>query len=282
MFCLCYSCSSQLREWAAELGFIWRGVSWREFSEAVKNRCPSSPAYHLLPFLERYGKIYLVLLFSQVSYLLFCDSPAAEYWFDPWPEDDAVALKQTNVPVSITHLTNDLPSASWPNPHDVFKLGFIYLCQKRIFSPETLAVDMTLEQHLAAAKTMSGLCDMGPFGDFILDGYRRIFESFKSTKLTFNAKVSVSRTITQYLANLMYMADMAKRNSAIQSQEITSPVFIVGLNRSGTSLLHHLMSQDPETRTTSLCEMIAPYGGNGKYKPVGIPTDAGWEDVSQP
>jgi hypothetical protein len=53
--------------------------------------------------------------------------------------------------------------------------------------------------------------------------------------------------------------ERAKYASAIDSEKVTRPVFIVGLNRTGTTLLHRLLAADSATfRAPYMYEMMCP------------------------
>src|SRR5690606_18395663 len=57
---------------------------------------------------------------------------------------------------------------------------------------------------------------------------------------------------------LLHMEAARRAAPAIEQQPIRSPVFIIGLPRTGTTLLHGLMSQDPENRVPLTWEVMYP------------------------
>jgi Sulfotransferase family len=57
---------------------------------------------------------------------------------------------------------------------------------------------------------------------------------------------AMSRQLLRLLANRLRIADDRRRYSAIAQEKIERPVFIIGFARSGTTLLHSLLAEDPE------------------------------------
>jgi Sulfotransferase family len=71
------------------------------------------------------------------------------------------------------------------------------------------------------------------------------------------------RRLTRYdlLRSLVYrlrMTDAEKRHPEILDQPIQEPIFITGVGRTGTSILHESMAQDPRLRAPLGWEMRYP------------------------
>lgn len=69
------------------------------------------------------------------------------------------------------------------------------------------------------------------------------------------------RAVAMFRDNLNRLAMIGrdrKRHPEIVEQEIKAPIFILGLPRCGTSLLHALMGADPDIRTPLMWEVAAP------------------------
>ena len=110
---------------------------------------------------------------------------------------------------------------------------------------------------LAAARRATGLADFGP-GDF-----RAPLEAFCSSldaeaRLSFAGRLLARREIFVLLCNRLQIEDTLKRNPEIGEQEVREPLFIVGLSRSGTSILHELLAQDRRHRTLLTWEARYP------------------------
>jgi hypothetical protein len=64
--------------------------------------------------------------------------------------------------------------------------------------------------------------------------------------------------IHQWLCNRAALEDWYKRHPEIDDEEITAPMFIVGLPRSGTSILFELLCQDPDVGVPLMWEAMYP------------------------
>ncbi|WP_319456360.1 MULTISPECIES: sulfotransferase [unclassified Mycobacterium] len=109
---------------------------------------------------------------------------------------------------------------------------------------------------LATAQHLTGLDD---FGD---DAWREPF-GLLLADVENEAKLNLTgRLLTRYdlLRSLMFrlrMTEAEKRHPEILDEQITEPIFITGLGRTGTSILHESMAQDPRLR--------APLGWELRY-----------------
>jgi len=109
----------------------------------------------------------------------------------------------------------------------------------------------------AAARKRAGLTDIGdwPFED-PLD---RLLNSYQTeSRLTMLGRISVRELIVSLLENLLYMEQERKAVPSLVDEAIPAPVFIIGLPRTGTTLLHGLMSEDPENRVPRTWEVMYP------------------------
>jgi hypothetical protein len=86
----------------------------------------------------------------------------------------------------------------------------------------------------------------------LLDSYRR------EANLTMLGALTVRELIVSLLENLLHMEAERARTPRIEEQRITAPVFIIGLPRTGTTLLHGLMSEDPASRVPLTWEVMYP------------------------
>ena len=109
----------------------------------------------------------------------------------------------------------------------------------------------------AAARRRTGLHD---FGDWALDEpLNRLLESYETeSRLTALGRITVRELIVSLLENLLYMERELRESPAIADEEITAPTFIIGLPRTGTTLLHGLMSEDPANRVPRTWEVMYP------------------------
>src|SRR5213595_775283 len=116
----------------------------------------------------------------------------------------------------------------------------------------TLATDL-----IEAAKRHCGLDDFGG-GDFF-EALSRLLESCHSeARLSWIGKIALRTNIVQILCSRLQMEQDRHLYPEIGHQEIRQPLFIVGLPRSGTTLLHNLLAADPEHRAPLMWEVMAP------------------------
>ncbi len=110
---------------------------------------------------------------------------------------------------------------------------------------------------IEAAKRHCGLDDFGG-GDFF-EALSRLLESCHSeARLSWVGKIALRTNIVQILCSRLQMEQDRQLYPEIGHQEIRQPLFIVGLPRSGTTLLHNLLAADPEHRSPLMWEVIAP------------------------
>ena len=88
----------------------------------------------------------------------------------------------------------------------------------------------------------------------LLDSYRR------EACLTTLGRVTVRELIVSLLETLLHLEAERVRSPGIAGESIRAPVFVTGLPRTGTTLLHGLLSTDPATRAPLTWEVMYPGG----------------------
>ncbi len=119
--------------------------------------------------------------------------------------------------------------------------------------------DLSAGRLIAAAQRRARLDQFGawPFEDPL----RRLLTAYEQeAKLSTVGRLAVRKLIVSLLENLLYLEHERQVSPKIESQTIDSPVFIIGLPRTGTTLLHELIAQDPATRTPRTWEVMFPAG----------------------
>jgi hypothetical protein len=110
---------------------------------------------------------------------------------------------------------------------------------------------------IETAKRRCGLDDFGE-GDFF-EALSRLLESCHSeARLSLIGKIALRTNILQTLCSRLRMEHDRQLYPNIARQEIRQPLFIVGLPRSGTTLLHNLLAADPEHRSPLMWEVMSP------------------------
>ncbi len=110
---------------------------------------------------------------------------------------------------------------------------------------------------IETAKRRCGLDDFG-VGDFF-EGLSRLLDSCQhESKLNLIGRIVLRADLIRLLCSRLFMQRDRKAYSRIVRQEIRDPLFIVGLPRSGTTVLHTLLAADPEHRVPLTWEVMTP------------------------
>jgi hypothetical protein len=111
---------------------------------------------------------------------------------------------------------------------------------------------------LARAARRTRLDDFGEDG--FREPLRRLLASLDSeAALTPFGRVIARRDLGRLLENRLRMHDTFKRHPEMGEAEIRRPLFVVGLPRTGTSILHELLAQDPASRVPMTWEVMDPW-----------------------
>lgn len=109
--------------------------------------------------------------------------------------------------------------------------------------------------RVAQAKT--GLSDWG--GDDFRASLRVLLDSYeRDADLTPLGRVSVQQDLIRLLWNRLRIQDDLKRHPEILQESIRRPLIIAGYPRTGTTLLHNLLAQDPQARVPLAWEFAWP------------------------
>ena len=115
----------------------------------------------------------------------------------------------------------------------------------------------TAAELIDVARRRTGLDDFGP-GDFF-EPLSRLLESCqREARLNFVGKTALSSDLIRMLSNRLMLQRDRHLYPAIRTQRIVEPVFIIGLPRSGTTLLHTLLAADPGHRAPLVWEVMFP------------------------
>src|SRR5262245_8473647 len=110
---------------------------------------------------------------------------------------------------------------------------------------------------LAAASRATGLDD---FGDAEFRApFRRLLDGLESeADLTLLGRIAAHRDLVGLLTNRLRLVEDRRKHPEIAAERIVAPIFIVGLPRTGSTALHHLLAQDPDTRAPQAWEVMYP------------------------
>jgi len=150
-----------------------------------------------------------------------------------------------------THRTVGQDFAPFYRPHPVVRLA------NRLVPRRSRLVRLDVSELLASATRRTGLHDFGD--DDFLEPLQVLLQGCKTeADLTFVGRLAAHRNVLRLLEQRLWFEEYRKRYPEIATQSIRQPLFIISLARSGTTLLHRLLAQDPENRTPLSWELMFP------------------------
>jgi hypothetical protein len=110
---------------------------------------------------------------------------------------------------------------------------------------------------LAAARERTGLSDFGA-DDFLprLEAWAKATD--EETELSPVGRLGIWNEMVRFAANRLWAEDLIKRHPEILKTEITTPVVVAGLPRSGTTYLLQLLAGDRRMRSLPYWEAVRP------------------------
>ena len=121
-------------------------------------------------------------------------------------------------------------------------------------------VELTEAAVLAAAREKTGLSDFGDEADW-KEGFTLLLKGLnEEARLSKIGRIVAFGEVLRHLENRLRVTDDIKRNPEILQVKIEKPVFLMGLPRTGSTILHDLMAQDPDNRVpmTWECNYMSP------------------------
>lgn len=113
------------------------------------------------------------------------------------------------------------------------------------------------DELLAAAVEQTSLSDFGE--DDFLEPLGRLIQALnRQARLNNFGEIRARMTISAGLVNRLKIEDYVRTHPEIRRESIARPVFIVGLPRTGTTALHHMLSCDEGNRTLRFWETHHP------------------------
>ncbi len=112
------------------------------------------------------------------------------------------------------------------------------------------------EELLAEARERTGLAD---FGDpTYREGLDILLDEITRAELSELGRMVWRGRLLSHLVQRLQVLDVLARHPEIERQPLPAPIFIVGLPRTGTTALSHLLAQDPATRSLRVWESAQP------------------------
>ena len=112
------------------------------------------------------------------------------------------------------------------------------------------------EEMLWDARRRTGLADLGPDTD---QAYRLLVDAVdREARLTTLGRVVVGRLARGYLAQRLRLVEALRQRPDLAVAPVRRPLFVVGLPRTGTTLLHNLLAQADGSRPLLARDAIHP------------------------
>ena len=230
----------------ADFGLYWQTVSYQSFRRSCQALGEESPLHGQWVLLDHF----------------------APYWFSERKTDRTPAISDRAIRVDCPHpiewpalLIRHARSYNWlrRNPED-----WPYpVPQGR------LDFDGLISQAERFAERM-GVPFSQTYPSWMRKGLEQLVEALKSPDA--GVKESMLSHIifgfTRALRNNAALARERRLHPEIEREQIVRPVFIVGINRTGTTLLHRLLSRDPQFWALRRYELTEPVLPSGEYATV--------------
>ena len=230
----------------AEFGFYWQEVSYRSFRRSCQAVGEESPLHGQWVLFDHF----------------------APYWFS---EDK---IRHT-LPISDRAIREDCPRPiKWPALLVRHARSYHWLRRNEEKWPHSvpqarLDFEGLVAQAGAYARRM-GVPFEETYPAWKLEGLKQLIEALKSPEagLRETAISHVIYGLTRALRNNATLARERQRHPEIEREEIERPVFVAGINRTGTTFLHRLLSRDPQFWALRRYELTEPVLATGEYGTV--------------
>jgi hypothetical protein len=109
----------------------------------------------------------------------------------------------------------------------------------------------------AAAVEQTGLDDFG--SPTFRDGLERLIDGLvNEARLNEMGQAFAPNALLPYLVTRLQVVDWHSRNPEIAKGDIVAPIVLIGMGRTGTTILHDLLGQDPDNRIPRTWEVDRP------------------------
>lgn len=126
---------------------------------------------------------------------------------------------------------------------------------KRCGLPEP---EFTVDSVIRSAQRMAGLTDFGGDESF-REPMKILLEDYAAeTRYGYLGRCMARQRCVGLASNRLLIQDELRRFPEIREERITRPLFVLGLPRTGTTLLNNLLAQDPNCRPLLTWEAFGP------------------------
>jgi hypothetical protein len=123
---------------------------------------------------------------------------------------------------------------------------------------------------LDAAQKSTGLHDFGP--DSFREGLAVLVQSLEhDARLTTIGRLAAKTRIVNLLETRLRLVEHRRRHPAVAAEEITRPIFVLGLPRTGTTVLYGMLAANPALRSPASWEVARPFPPPTRDQALGDP-----------
>ena len=226
----------------ADFGWYWPEVSYASFKRACQARGERSALHGHWALLDH----------------------VASYWFGDRAAHGAL-------PVCDRAMREDCPLAiEWPGLLTMLARLSEWVGRRRDRWPYPAAEGrLDFERLISQARRhaeRSGVAFEQAYPAWMRRGLERLVESLGApeVRLRKERRSLLVFELSRLLRNNAALARERREDPEIEREEVVRPVFIVGINRTGTTLLHRLMARDPRFWTLRGYECFEPVGPPGE------------------
>ena len=236
----------------ADFGFYWPTVPYESFKRACQARGEDSPLHGHWAVLDHFAK----------------------YWFSR-------NKPQQRLPVCDRAIREDCPfPIEWMGTLGKLKRSHAWVGRHRQEWPYAVPQSrLDFDSLVGQAKRFAAELDV-PFESacpgWTREALKRLVRSLRApeAKLREDRLGDVVFELSRFLRRHAELARERQRHPEIVGERIARPVFIVGMNRSGTTFLHRLIARDPRFWALRLYELVEPVLPADEYAAVaGTPDD---------
>jgi len=120
-----------------------------------------------------------------------------------------------------------------------------------------MVAELNAEQLLETARARTSLEDFG--ADTFRLGLGRLVDGLGAeARLNETGAAIAPEILVSYLTNRLQVTDWHQRHPDLARTDIAPPVFMIGMGRTGTTILHDLLGQDSTTRVPRTWEVDRP------------------------
>lgn len=153
-------------------------------------------------------------------------------------------------------MTDRVTSVDYRHPH---RPSLVTLANRagRLAAPLGLRAELSEHALLAAAQCKAGLQRYGTPG--VAEPLRRLVAALEhEARLHPVGRLLVRTNLVRILAHRLRIEQALQAQPEIIARPVARPIFIVGLQRTGTTMLHRLLACDPSLRYLASWEAIHP------------------------